>query len=97
MSERTVRCTKFGEILPGLNKPPFPGELGQRVFQQVSRQAWEQWRDSLQIKILNEYRLNMADPGDHQVLLDQMMVFLNLEKGAVAEVEDQARGKKGAK
>jgi Fe-S cluster biosynthesis and repair protein YggX len=55
-SGRTVNCVKFGKELPGLDAPPWPGELGQRVFENVSAQAWKLWEDR-QKMILNEYRL----------------------------------------
>jgi Fe-S cluster biosynthesis and repair protein YggX len=48
----------------------------------------------MQIKVLNEYRLNMADPRDYKVLVDQMTRFLGLEEGSVAEVENAERGRK---
>jgi Fe-S cluster biosynthesis and repair protein YggX len=55
-SGRTVFCTKFQKELPGLDTPPWPGELGQRIFQNVSAQAWKLWEDRMKM-ILNEYRL----------------------------------------
>ncbi len=93
MSQRLVKCRKFGKELPGLEKPPFPGEIGQKIFNEVSAEAWSAWRDDLQIKVLNEYRLNMANPKDYQILVDQMLTFLNLKDGVVAEVENATRGK----
>ncbi|MCB0310140.1 MAG: oxidative damage protection protein [Bdellovibrionales bacterium] len=93
MSERLVKCVKFGEELPGLDKPPFPGELGQRIYEQVSAKAWQLWRDDMQIKVLNEYRLNMGDPKDYDTLIQQMCLFLNLSEGKMVEVENEARGK----
>lgn len=94
MTARMVQCIKFGKELPGLEKPPFSGEVGQRIFETVSEQAWKMWRDDMQIKVLNEYRLNMGDPKDYETLVKQMMLFLNLESGAVAEVENAERGRK---
>src|SRR5262245_61787141 len=44
MAERTVRCVKLGQELPGLDKPPFSGALGQRIFEGVSKRAWELWQ-----------------------------------------------------
>ena len=55
-SGRTVQCVKFQKTLPGLDSPPWPGELGQRIFESVSAQAWKLWEDR-QKMILNEYRL----------------------------------------
>ena len=93
MSSRTVICSKFNKEMPGLEKPPFPGEIGQRIYDRVSAEAWNIWRNDMQIKVLNEYRLNMADKNDYQTLVNQMLMFLGLENGEVAEVENESRGK----
>src|SRR4051812_8925118 len=55
-SGRMVQCTKFQKELPGLDSPPWPGELGQRIYDNVSVQAWKLWEDRMKM-ILNEYRL----------------------------------------
>lgn len=55
-SGRTVFCVKFQRELPGLEAPPWPGEIGQRIYEQVSAQAWKLWEDR-QKMILNEYRI----------------------------------------
>ena len=90
---RMVFCSKFKKELPGLEKPPFGGEIGKMIYERVSAEAWTQWSKDMQIKVLNEYRLNMADPRDYKVLVDQMMRFLGLEEGNVAEVENADRGR----
>ena len=56
MAERMVMCKKLGKELPGLDEPPWPGELGQRIYDNVSAQAWKLWEDRMKM-ILNEYRL----------------------------------------
>ena len=91
---RTVQCAKFKKELPGLEKPPFAGDMGKKIFERVSQEAWDQWSKDVQIKALNEYRLNMGDPRDYKVLVDQMLRFLGLEEGAVAEVENSERGRR---
>jgi Fe-S cluster biosynthesis and repair protein YggX len=53
---RTVYCVKFQNTLPGLDTPPWPGELGERIFENVSAHPWKLWEDR-QKMILNEYRL----------------------------------------
>jgi Fe-S cluster biosynthesis and repair protein YggX len=55
-SGRTVMCVKFQKELPGLDAPPWPGELGQRIFENVSVDAWKLWEERMKM-ILNEYRL----------------------------------------
>jgi Fe-S cluster biosynthesis and repair protein YggX len=68
--------------------------MGTKIFEKVSAEAWNQWSKDVQIKVLNEYRLNMADPRDYQVLVDQMLRFLGLVEGDVAEVENSERGRR---
>ena len=53
--ERMVQCVKLGQELPGLPEPPWPGELGQRIYEHVSARAWK-WEDRMRM-LLNEYRL----------------------------------------
>ena len=55
-SGRIVNCVKFQKELPGLDAPPWPGELGQRIYDNVSVEAWKLWEDRMKM-ILNEYRL----------------------------------------
>ena len=55
-SGRLVFCQKFQKELPGLDAPPWPGELGQRIYENISAQAWKLWEDRMKM-ILNEYRL----------------------------------------
>lgn len=71
---RLVQCVKLGRELPGLEKPPFPGSLGQRIFEQVSAEAWDLWREQQTIMI-NHYALNPADPDDRKLLREQMEEF----------------------
>ena len=93
MTQRMVTCKKFGKEMPGLEKPPFSGDIGKKIFEHISQQAWSMWKEDMQIKVLNEYRLNMGNPKDYQVLVDQMLIFLNIKEGDAAEVENADRGK----
>lgn len=95
MATRTVHCAKLGAELPGLEKPPFPGPLGEEIFNRVSADAWRTWQDEVMIKVINEYRLNMADKRDYEMLLQQLRAFLNLGggEGGMVEIENAQRGK----
>ncbi len=68
---RKVFCVKFQKEMPGLDEPPFDSELGQRIYENVSQEAWRLWGEYCKM-VLNEYRLNPANPADQQVLLKHM-------------------------
>jgi Fe-S cluster biosynthesis and repair protein YggX len=71
---RMVKCAKLGQELPGIEFLPIKGELGQRIYDSVSEQAWKLWlRHSTMI--MNEYRLNPADPQSQAILREQMEQF----------------------
>jgi Fe-S cluster biosynthesis and repair protein YggX len=69
-----VMCAKLGRELPGLDRPPFPGELGRRIYEQISQQAWEMWQDRSTL-LINHYGFNLADPDARQILRQQMEEF----------------------
>ena len=71
---RTVRCVLLGEDLPGLERPPYPGELGQRIYAEVSQQAWQQWLRH-QTMLINEYRLSVIEPKARKFLEEEMEKF----------------------
>ena len=72
---RTVNCVVLNEVAEGLEEPPLPGELGQRIFDNVSREGWRQWLERLQM-ILNENQLTSADPDSQQLIERHMLGFL---------------------
>ena len=72
---RMVDCVKMGEKLEGLDFPPFPGELGQKVFENISKEAWKQWLGQQTI-LINEYRLSSLDPKARSFLQEEMQKFL---------------------
>jgi len=82
---RTVNCIKLGKEAEGLDRPPYPGELGKRLYENVSKEAWAEWV-RLQTMLLNENRLNLADARARQYLTRQM------EKHFFGEGADQAAG-----
>jgi Fe-S cluster biosynthesis and repair protein YggX len=71
---RTVHCVKLGRELPGLAKPPWPGELGKRIFENVSQEAWRQWV-AHQTMLINEYRLTPIEPKAREFLVKEMEKF----------------------
>jgi Fe-S cluster biosynthesis and repair protein YggX len=87
---------KLGRELPGLTRPPFPGELGQRIYDNVSAAGWELWKNNLTI-LINHYGLNMADPRAQQFLMEQMEEFFFGEGAQLPEEwVPQGEGGKGA-
>ena len=68
---RTVHCIKLGKEAEGLDFPPYPGELGKRIWEGVSKEAWAAWLKH-QTMLVNENRLNLADARARQYLARQM-------------------------
>ena len=69
-----VNCVKMKRELEGLDKPPYPGDLGQRVFENVSKEGWAEWLKH-QTMLLNEDRLSPIDPKARKFLEEQMGKF----------------------
>jgi Fe-S cluster biosynthesis and repair protein YggX len=65
----------LGEELPGLERPPYPGALGRRIYEEVSQQAWQQWLRH-QTMLINEYRLSLIEPKARKFLEEEMEKFL---------------------
>jgi len=72
---RLVQCAVLKHEAEGLDKPTYPGELGQRIFSNVSKEGWKQWLDRLTI-IINENGLSTADPENLEVIEKHMIGFL---------------------
>jgi Fe-S cluster biosynthesis and repair protein YggX len=82
---RNVNCVKLGREAEGLDLPPMPGPLGKRLWENVSKEAWQQWI-KLQTMIINENRLNLADAAHRKYLSEQV------EKHFFGEGADQVQG-----
>lgn len=78
---RMVQCIKLGVEAEGLDLPPYPGELGQRIFNNVSKQAWADWLKH-QTMLINEYRLTPIEPKARKFLEEQMEKFFFSDEGA---------------
>jgi Fe-S cluster biosynthesis and repair protein YggX len=73
-TERRVFCVKLQRELPALPAPPWPGPLGQRIYEHVSQEAWDQWEERMKM-ILNEYRLLPFQKEAQQIVAKQMEEF----------------------
>ena len=71
---RMVKCVKLGKEAEGLDRPTYPGELGKRIFENVSKQGWQQWMQQQTI-LINEYRLSPVEPKAREFLEQQMEKF----------------------
>lgn len=72
---RMIHCRKLDREAEGLEFAPWPGELGQRIYNEISRQAWEQWL-AHQTLVINENRLSPLDPEARKLLTIEMEKFL---------------------
>jgi Fe-S cluster biosynthesis and repair protein YggX len=63
----------------GLERAPLPGEIGERVLAQTCVTCWDEWKGT-QVKLINEYRLNVTDPGHYERLIAEMTAFLGLQE-----------------
>lgn len=71
---RTVHCVKLKKDAPAMEKAPFPGELGKRLLESVSEEAWGLWLEH-QKMLMNEYRIDLSDKSARQLLKQQCEQF----------------------
>ena len=94
---RMVDCVKLGRTLPGLEKVPFPGPLGERIFNEVSADGYALWLPHM-TTIINHYGLNPADPETRKLLRNEMNEFFfganARETGGLAPTAETAPRKK---
>jgi Fe-S cluster biosynthesis and repair protein YggX len=72
---RMVQCAKLGKQAEGLERQPYPGELGKRIFDTISKEAWGMWLRQ-QTMLINEYRLSPINPQHRSMLEQEMQKFL---------------------
>jgi len=82
MPEHRVFCAKLKKDLPGLDEPPFDTELGRKIYDNISEQAWNQWVEFCKM-LLNEYRLNPGRREDQEAIVKQMEQFFFGEGAAL--------------
>ncbi|HSC88577.1 MAG TPA: oxidative damage protection protein [Polyangiaceae bacterium] len=68
---RTVQCVKLGHEAPGLEKPPIKGEVGQKIFDNVSAEAWKKWLEHSKM-LINEYRLDLTSESGQRIWYTEM-------------------------
>ena len=71
---RMVQCVKLNKEAEGLQRPPYPGELGKRIYENVSQEAWRMWL-AHQTMLINEYRLTPIEPKARKLLEEEMEKF----------------------
>lgn len=72
---RTIHCVKLNKECEALDRPPYPGDLGKKIAEQISKEAWQLWLKH-QTMLINEYRLSMIDPTARTFLAAEMEKFL---------------------
>jgi len=81
---RLVKCRKLGKELPGLSKPPYKNELGKRLYEEVSKEAWDMWiKDS--VKFINTYRVDLTSPEGQKFMFDQCELYFGMKEGKMAD------------
>lgn len=75
MTPKLIQCVVLKQQAPGLEEQPYPGELGERIYESVSADGWRQWLERLQM-IINENGLNTADPQSVELIERHMVGFL---------------------
>ena len=81
---RMVMCRKLGKELPGLPRPPFRNELGQRLYDEVSKEAWDQWLKE-SVKFINTYRVDLGTAEGQRFMMEQTEVYFGLKQGDLAQ------------
>lgn len=81
--DRIIHCIKLDKDLPGLAKPPFPSELGKRIFAEVSHEAWEMWLKE-SVKFINTYRVDLSSREGAEFMIKQIKIWCGFETGDLA-------------
>lgn len=92
---RTVECLVLKRQADGLDEPPYPGEIGLRIYESVSAEGWREWLGRLQM-IINENQLNTADPRSIEIIQQHMLGFL-FGEGSMGGLPEGFRGAGGKK
>lgn len=81
---RLVQCKKLGKLLPGLSRAPYKNALGQRIYEEISKEAWDGWvKES--VRFVNTYRLDLTTPEGRKFMFDQAAIYFGFEDGKMAD------------
>lgn len=81
---RLVHCCKLGKELPGLTRAPYRNDLGKRIYEQVSKEAWDGWlKDS--VKFINTYKVDLASPEGQKFMFKQCSIYFGFEDGELVQ------------
>ena len=81
-----VNCIKLNKEPEGLDRAPYPGELGKKILESVSKEAWQQWLD-YQTMLINENNLNLFEESSQSYLKNQMEIYFFSEDGDVDKID----------
>ena len=81
-----VNCIKLNKELEGLDRAPYPGQLGKKILESVSKEAWQQWLD-YQTMLINENNLNLFEESSQSYLKKQMEIYFFSEDGDVDKID----------
>jgi Fe-S cluster biosynthesis and repair protein YggX len=82
--QRMVNCRKLGKLLPGMRRQPYKNDLGKRIYEEISQEAWDMWlKDS--VKFINTYRVDLASTEGQKFMLNQAAVYFGFEEGNLAD------------
>jgi Fe-S cluster biosynthesis and repair protein YggX len=83
VSERMVMCRMLKKELTGLKRPPFKNALGQRLYEDVSEEAWKAWLQE-SVRLINTYRIDLSDPAGQEFFFKQTAIYFGYEDGDIA-------------
>jgi Fe-S cluster biosynthesis and repair protein YggX len=86
-----VTCTRCKQVREGIPRPPWPGDQGREIAERICKACWTEWL-AMQVKVINEYRLNLADPKHAETLEKQMLIFLGFVEAEAGELPEAPYG-----
>ena len=82
--DRLVKCRKLDKELPGLKHAPFPNDLGQWIYENISKEAWDMWLAE-SVRYINTYRVDLSSREGTEFMLKQLKIWLGIEEGELAQ------------